>query len=310
MNNDFLNSTPENEDSYIGQWEMKVNAKSFLVLTLSRKAHGLKGFIRCPARFSTLGNLFFSVSAAITTFEVLAVHMHEEQLLFDAKDGNEGATCHCAMFLKTADQALLTGFRSSYEPWILNRSHSEKLETGAASFEPNRSYSQDDCDTPNSEIQRIFDEDQVSSTSFDDSSASPLAAESNRCEVIRNLIAAGKLCSGLDFEQAAFILHHAATAQDYLLAHTLATVALAKGNSRAIWIVAATLDRYLQATGKSQIYGTQFESQDDGMVTQEPYDHAFIPDIIRRHLGVPPLYLQEERIKNATLLAFPTKSKQ
>ncbi len=314
MNNHFLISAAPSsaaasptEDSYIGQWVMKVNATEFLVLKLFREAEDLKGAIICPARFSTLGNLFFNISAAIITLKMLAIHMDAGQLIFDVKDNNEGATCHCAMSLKTSNQALLTGFRLSYEPWILDRNCSDKLEIVTASFEPNRSYSQDGSNTPNREIQHMFEEDQASCTASE-SSAPKLA--SNLSLSIKNLIATGSLCSGFDFEQAAFILHHSASVEDCLLAHTLATIAVAKGNTRAIWIVAATLDRYLQTIGKPQIYGTQFETHDDGTVTQEPYDRDFISDIVRRHLGVPPLYLQEEQIKNVTPAAFTVKSKQ
>jgi hypothetical protein len=52
-----------------------------------------------------------------------------------------------------------------------------------------------------------------------------------------------------DFEHAAFIFQHGTAADDYLLAHTLATIAVAKGRTSALWIVTATLDRYLGQIG-------------------------------------------------------------
>ncbi len=45
----------------------------------------------------------------------------------------------------------------------------------------------------------------------------------------------------------------AARPDDYLLAHTLAMIAVAKGDEGSLWIGTATLDRYLQSVGKPQI---------------------------------------------------------
>ncbi len=53
-------------------------------------------------------------------------------------------------------------------------------------------------------------------------------------------------------------LQHGDAADDYLLAHILAVEAIVKGDASSKWISAATLDRYLQAIGKSQIFGTQY----------------------------------------------------
>jgi len=39
--------------------------------------------------------------------------------------------------------------------------------------------------------------------------------------------------------------------RDYLLAHVLASVAVAKGDSKSLWISAASLDRYLQLIGQT-----------------------------------------------------------
>ena len=79
-----------------------------------------------------------------------------------------------------------------------------------------------------------------------------------------------------------------------LLAHTLAMVALKKGRPDAIWIAAATLDRYLQNIGKPQIYGTQFQTPNGpGRTTQEPYDRATVSDALRDELDVPALKDQD-----------------
>ena len=61
-------------------------------------------------------------------------------------------------------------------------------------------------------------------------------------------------------------------------------------------IAAATLDRYLQTTGKPQIYGTQTRKTNDAPATLEPYDRALIPDSLRTALAVPPQSEQDARL--------------
>jgi hypothetical protein len=109
------------------------------------------------------------------------------------------------------------------------------------------------------------------------------------------LLDAGQIRSGTDFYHAALVLHHGDRSQDFLLAHTLAIVAAARGRPDASWIAAATLDRYLQSIGQKQIYGTQFTMPKSGPSTQEPYDRELVPDALRQALGVPPIALQEKQ---------------
>src|SRR4030095_15659952 len=90
---------------------------------------------------------------------------------------------------------------------------------------------------------------------------------------------------------------HGETPDDYLLAHTLAMIAVAKGDSGALWIGTATLDRYLQSIKRPQIYGTQFKTVADGKMTQEPYNRTLISDLLRDELGVPDLAAQQEQLK-------------
>jgi hypothetical protein len=114
---------------------------------------------------------------------------------------------------------------------------------------------------------------------------------------VRELLKDGKLHTGEDFEHAAFIFQHSGTPDDYLLAHTLAMVAVARGRTSALWIGAATLDRYLLNIQQPQIYGTQYQWKNNDPTTQEPYHRELISDALRRALGVPPLAEQDERRK-------------
>jgi hypothetical protein len=113
----------------------------------------------------------------------------------------------------------------------------------------------------------------------------------------RQLLDAGELRSGTDFYRAAFIFQHGSTPDDFLLAHTLAVIAAARGRSDATWIASATLDRYLQSIGRRQIYGTQFQLPHGAPATQDPYDRLLVSDALRSALGVPSFAVQEEQRK-------------
>jgi len=112
----------------------------------------------------------------------------------------------------------------------------------------------------------------------------------------QQLIDAGALHSGDDFLHAAFVFQHGSGPDDFLKAHILATVAVARGNRGAIWIASATLDRYLQSIGQPQATGTQFSSR-NGKWTQDPYNRTLISDALRQALNVPPLDEQEAQRK-------------
>jgi hypothetical protein len=110
------------------------------------------------------------------------------------------------------------------------------------------------------------------------------------------LLAANALHTPDDYRKAAFVFQHGAQPDDYLLAHSLAVIAVAKGDQGAAWIAAATLDRYLQSIGRPQIYGTQFLGM-GASTTQKPYNQELISDALRIELGVPTLASQKEQLK-------------
>jgi hypothetical protein len=118
----------------------------------------------------------------------------------------------------------------------------------------------------------------------------------------KTLLDSGALRTGNDFYDAAFVFQHSVKTDDFLLAHTLAVAAAARGRRDAAWIAAATLDRYLVNIGQKQIYGTQFITPQNGSTTQEPYDRNLVSDALRIALGVPPLADQEKRRKEVDLM--------
>lgn len=114
------------------------------------------------------------------------------------------------------------------------------------------------------EIHKLFISDQTDRGVFDSKKPADVppeqmkAKDDARRQRAHQLLRQGVLQTGEDFHDAAFIFQHGDKPEDYLLAHVLAMVAVSKGDPRGRWIAAATLDRYLQAMGQPQVFGTQF----------------------------------------------------
>jgi hypothetical protein len=134
--------------------------------------------------------------------------------------------------------------------------------------------------------------------------------DARRAEV-RKLLEEGKLTSGEDFSDAALIFQHGQTPEEFLFAHVLAVEALIRGGSADKWLAAATLDRYLQAVNRPQIFGTQYpgdktagntpKAQVDPHVlniqrTQQPYDAKLLPESVRQDFCVPDVSQQEKNL--------------
>jgi len=157
-----------------------------------------------------------------------------------------------------------------------------------AAVQPVKAERPPESSTNNAEMTAIYAADQAprtaGSVAVDWTIVAPQDAERRRRT--RELLDAGA---------PATVFQHGTEAADYMLAHTLAVLAAARGRSDASWMAAATLDRYLQAVGHSQIYGTQYSTPDRQNTTQEPYDRDLISDALREALGVPSQAEQEVR---------------
>lgn len=136
--------------------------------------------------------------------------------------------------------------------------------------------------------------------------AAMISGDRQRREETRALLDQNALSTGEDYRAAAFVFQHGQAPEDYLLAHSLAVAAVARGSRESTWIAAATLDRYLQMTGQKQIYGTQTRKDHDAPLTLEPYDRALIPDSLRQALNVPSLAQQDAKLM-ATNAAAATR---
>ncbi len=131
-----------------------------------------------------------------------------------------------------------------------------------------------------STMRKIYEEDQKD--------RSDEAGDARRRNQVRQLISEGKVQSGEDYYYAVFIFQHGQKPSDYLYAHVLAVTAVNKGLHNAMWLSAATLDRYLHSIRQPQVFGTQFGSLYDSLDDQEPYDRGIVSDALRAQWCVTP----------------------
>jgi len=141
----------------------------------------------------------------------------------------------------------------------------------------------------NEELQRIVREDQADRAAGPDIDWAVVGPRDEaRLKRTRELYAAGELRTAADWMRAALVFQHSGRAEDYLLAHEMTLAALAQGETRAAWLAAATLDRFLRSIGRNQRFGTQFEPGPDGRLAVAPVDDA-VTDALREAVEVPPL---------------------
>ncbi len=286
---------------FAGHWVFKLGDRNFLVLDLAPgegKNGPLEGSLSRPEHFSASGN------GAISRIQLPVVRY---ALVRSAIDGDVLRVA----FANPADasdvdefELRLSGVGSGslgvaglpIDPWPLERVPGPVAI--ATDWALERTYRPEDSDVPSAEMARIFDADQADRLAPGKIDWAVVGqADTARRAATKALLDGAKLHAGADFTKAAFVFQHGNGSADYLLAHTLAMVAVAKGDGEALWIASATLDRYLQSIGKPQIYGTQFSGKPGSAYTQEPYDRALVSDALRRQLGVPSLAEQDKQRK-------------
>ncbi len=123
-----------------------------------------------------------------------------------------------------------------------------------------------------------------------------------REQQVKALYCSGALHTAADFHHAAMILQHADAPDDYLLAHELCVVAIAKGDASALWLCAASEDRFLGSIERPQRFGTQYvQHGPDGPLRLAPVA-AGVTDGLREQFRVPGLQLarnMEEQLNAA-----------
>jgi hypothetical protein len=184
-----------------------------------------------------------------------------------------GLQVHCVVRILTATALLLTSSLGAQDPAPVGRPVAN-----------------------NPELERIYQEDQAERTKGI-KKPGPDAAERDRERLKRvaALLDAGAARTADDFFHAAQVYNHGDTSEEYLRGHELAMLAAAKGNTQALFLSAASLDRFLRSIGRPQVFGTQYNRRGN-MATMEPYDRS-MSDALRTAFGVPSLKEQEARLK-------------
>ena len=278
----------------IGGWAVQSSGRTMMIVTITRDAAGWHAKWRRPAHFELGTNgldLYDAASPDIDVASTRATAQGRSITFHFPPVGAQDGSGDDVTFEALSDQAAhLTYVSDPQTPLALVRADG----ASAVPPDPKAVYTIDQHWTTNAEMTAIYDADQadrVPGPKVDWSKVWPRDAA--RRTRTRALLDAGKLNSGADFLHAAFVFQHG-TGTDFLLAHALATIAIARGRPDATWIAAATLDRYLQSIGQPQVYGTQY-TIDKGKASQEPYDRTLMPDALRLATGVPAQAAQEKR---------------
>jgi hypothetical protein len=156
--------------------------------------------------------------------------------------------------------------------------------------------------TINAELAQITKEDQADRTpgveKIDWEAVSKRDAA--RRARVYEIVKAGQLEASDDYFNAALVLQHGDKPEDYEMANKLAAKAaeIDPNNRSAKWLAAAAKDRWLWATGKPQIYGTQFKkAQGSDTWTIDPIDEKAVTDEERTRQGVPTLAETRKRLE-------------
>jgi hypothetical protein len=286
---------------FAGSWALRLGDRNLLIFTFSPSADCVSGTLDRPSSMSATNSLYANISNTARRDPITKCRFADSVLHITTQNSSNPKDEDAYAITIQGNQAQFVeddippGVPYIPEPVKLTRVGAGTKVS--SNWEPNRAYTLTDSDTSNAEMKAIYDRDQHDRMTQNIDWKVVGKADEERREQTRKLLAGGALHTGKDYEEAAFVFQHGSTAQDYLLAHTLAMVAVSKGDSTAIWISAATLDRYLEMVKQQQIFGTQFSSDPKQKWTQEPYDRTLISDALRNQLGVPSQATQAKQLK-------------
>lgn len=294
-------STPAVAADMSGTWAVKSCGTTIYRFEVSLTAQGWSAIWERPQSMRTNGEAFDRIAGPVIRRVASKVVADGDALDLTFDDPTPGSVAD-VFRIQTIDD---THAKASYptlealglqvDPEILVR---ESSQAPLGSWDTDIAYAAPLYRPTNTEMTAIFDADQKSRKNWP---PKDMKAQNDQDRERRDrtggLLEQGALHSGEDFYHAAFVYQHGDKTDDYLKAHILAMVAVARGEPDAKWIAAATLDRYLNTIGQPQVFGTQYHSTKGAPLTQQPYDRALITDSVRLVMGVPPIAKQDEQLK-------------
>lgn len=283
---------PSTAQSIVGHWVLTSDDTALFAADIISSPRGPVLTWRHPQHFNSDGFVIRDPSQGIATDQFKFGVKDGDQTSFERESADQGAAPF-RILLRMIDIDRLA-FRIVGMPADLIF-HRIDAPADLGTWRVDAIYDLDIHFPTNAEMTALFDADQADrrGPAMDWSAVGP--ADNARRARTQQLLDAGALASGEDFYHAAFIFQHGGDAASYLKAHALATAAAARGYRAAGWISAATLDRYLQAIDRPQVFGTQFQTGKDAKTTQGEYDRTLISDALRSVLGVPSLADQERQ---------------
>jgi hypothetical protein len=280
---------------------MSLDQRVLMVLSLEQNGDRFTGSLSHPQKMNTDGYTFSGLGGGVAVDPIVNASSQNASIhivVENSKDKKD--TTEFAITLTTQDDAAVKLIGAPFDAWHFRRHRGADRPSIATDWDSARSYdAENPYVAPNAEMRAIFAEDQLARQPAQMAASVAKAfieQDATRRERTRALLARGELRAGEDFRNAAFVFQHGTAPDDFLLAHTLALLALARGDKTATWIAAASLDRYLHSIGKPQIYGTQFAL--GNMPSQHPYNQTLISDALRQQLKVPPLAEQHAQFES------------
>jgi hypothetical protein len=112
-----------------------------------------------------------------------------------------------------------------------------------------------------------------------------------RRSAVQEMISRGDVNTPNDLYHAAVIFLHGNEPKDFLAGHRFASIAAINGHRASRWLMASSLDRFLMACGLAQVYGTQFEfNEEEGKYQLRlPIDDGNILGFEKKFFNVPPV---------------------
>ena len=275
---------------------MTVESRPLMVLTLEAQSERHAGTLTHPRAIRSDGRSFSNLSQDTETETLTAGPAENGTLrLVATKPGDAKEKTEFDFTVDASGEGRLKPAGAPIAPWTLVRHTGEGQPQVWNGWDPKRSYLIDEpYVAPHPAMADIYKADQAvrqSMASFTANAAQIEKDDAARRAQVRALLEKGELRAGEDFRLAALVFQHGSEPRDFLFAHALALVAMAKGDRSASWIAAASLDRYLQSIDRPQMFGTGFAP--DGR-SQGSFDRDLVSDAIRRELNVPALAEQRQ----------------
>lgn len=154
--------------------------------------------------------------------------------------------------------------------------------------------------TDNSELQKMYSEDQSSRMVKTIDWTLLSVQDKNRETRVYELIKSGEIVTGKDYYNSAMIFQHGADSIAYGMAVKHMKKAIALDTTINRWLLAAAIDRELLSKNKPQIYGTQYSKINGEKWKRSTIDTTQVTDTERKFYYVETLseQLEKERIMN------------